>query len=164
MADQTLTTLFTNIANAIRSKDGSSAKIAPKDFASKINNIPVSSAQIKTFSKKVDSSLTTFKDIAGTNRNLYGISLQRGTSAGQIPFVPDLIFCISSTELLYCSYWIRSDKTSGDVVSVFYRSGTASLFPVSWSGDFPSSFKMPTNINSGDISTKGTFNVIAVKF
>lgn len=164
MADQTLTTLFTNIANAIRAKDGTTAKIAPKDFATRIRNIPVSSAQIKIISKKVDTSLTTFRDAGGTNRNLYGISLQRGTSSGQIPFEPDLVFCISSNEILYSSYWIRSNKTGGDYASVFNRSGLSAIFPVTWSTSFPSSFKLPTNINSSDIATKGTFNVIAVKF
>lgn len=40
MADTNLTSLFTNIANAIRTKSGSSAQITASDFPTEIINIP----------------------------------------------------------------------------------------------------------------------------
>lgn len=58
-----LTTLFTNIANAIRSKTGDTSAIPATNFSSAINSIP--SAQIKEITTSGGSTSITVPGISG---------------------------------------------------------------------------------------------------
>lgn len=66
----TLTELFTNIANAIRGKDGTTATIAPTDFASRISAIETG----PTIARATSRSIPNAYSITGTFDNSLPIS------------------------------------------------------------------------------------------
>lgn len=77
----TLTELFTNIANAIRGKDGTTATIAPTDFASRISAIETGT-QLPTLSNKaVEGEIASGKQAIDANGNvLTGTAYVNGIS------------------------------------------------------------------------------------
>lgn len=88
--NMTLTELFTQIANAIRSKTGGASKIAASDFASEISNIDTS--QYNVYVNKISlggySSTTVsipftpfFAGYIGSGNHMWGLIINTKTSS-----------------------------------------------------------------------------------
>lgn len=77
-------TLFTDIADAIRSKTGGTNKIAPANFPTEISNIVVGR----------DSGDTEWKFASGTSTSTGGTL----TIAHNLGAVPDIIYAVSSSD------------------------------------------------------------------
>lgn len=112
-----LTTLFTNIANAIRSKTGDTSAIPAANFSSAINDIAV--AQIKEVTTSGGSTSITVPGIngksfmftataqkEGNGMLLYGYSSGNG-------FTYFLIGVVSS----YCQAQLKSGTIAGDTLT-----------------------------------------------
>lgn len=111
----TLTELFTNIANAIRGKDGTTATIAPTDFASRISAIETG-VQLPTLSNPgAAGDLRSGKQLIGHDGSTVNGSLSEVTQAA-----PSI--SVSSSGLI-----TASATQSGGIVSSGTKSATKQL-------------------------------------
>lgn len=112
-----LTTLFTNIANAIRSKTGDTSAIPATNFSSAINSIP--SAQIKEITTSGSSTSITVPGISGKSF-VFTSTMQKegngmllyGYSSGD-GFTYFLIGSVTS----YCRAELRTGTIAGDTLT-----------------------------------------------
>lgn len=111
-----LTTLFTNVANAIRAKTGDTSAIPATNFSSAINSIP--SAQIKEITSGGSRSITvpgisgkSFMFTATAQKEGNGMLLY-GYSSGN-GFTYFLIGVVSS----YCQAQLKTGTIAGDTLT-----------------------------------------------
>lgn len=112
-----LTTLFTNIANAIRSKTGDTSAIPATNFSSAINSIP--SAQIKEITTSGASTSITVPGISGKSF-VFTSTMQKegngmllyGYSSGD-----GFTYCLSTEVNSYCRAELRTGTIAGDTLT-----------------------------------------------
>lgn len=112
-----LTTLFTNIANAIRSKTGNTSAIPATNFSSAINSIP--SAQIKEITTSGGSTSITVPGISGKSfmftataqKEGNGMLLYGYSSGGGFTYF--LVNWLSS----YCQAQLKTGAIAGDTLT-----------------------------------------------
>ena len=105
MANIKLTKLFTGIADSIRAKDGTTETIAPIDFASRIETLPVGSNEdIEWHWVKGDSTfLSDLKTHVKNLDDLVCLVAAPGMTASGYPFIYTKGENSYNGDILYCS-------------------------------------------------------------